>query len=194
MKSIFEQGVFNNYRSINLENARLPITESFQFGQAVTTVFISHRHTDLDDLKGVIGFLEQNYGVKVYIDSKDTSMPEITNGETANKLKTRISMCNKFILLATDGAIESKWCNWELGYGDAKKYEKNIALFPLKPKGNDDSKYKGNEYLSIYPSISYYDGYEKYDNGNFVTSGYYVRTIKNGTNLITPLTDWLKQR
>ena len=82
-----------------------------------------------------MGFLEDEYKVKVYIDSKDSSMPITTSAETAINLKDRIRKCDRFILLATNGAIESKWCNWELGFGDANKYPDKIAIFPLKPKG-----------------------------------------------------------
>lgn len=53
-------------------------------------------------------------------------MPQVTSGETAIRIKDRIDKCDKFILLATDKAVESKWCNWELGYGDAKKYPGEI--------------------------------------------------------------------
>lgn len=37
-----------------------------------TTMFISHKH---DDLKGIIGFLETNYNIKTYIDSRNSRMP-----------------------------------------------------------------------------------------------------------------------
>lgn len=41
--------------------------------------------------------------------------------------------------MATNGAVESKWCNWELGYGDAQKFDTdNIALFPIKPENTYD--------------------------------------------------------
>ena len=65
-------------------------------------------------------------------------------------------------------AIDSKWCNWELGYGDAQKFKAHIALFPLKPKGSYDYLYKGAEYLSLYPYICYEDGTDKYDNGAYI--------------------------
>lgn len=45
-----------------------------------------------------------------------------------------IKKCDNFILLTTDDAIESKWCNWELEYGDANKFRDRIALFPLNDK------------------------------------------------------------
>ena len=132
MSKIFEQGAFSRYSKRSLENATSPILEHSQFS-AKTTVFISHRHDDLEDLQGVLGFLEDEYKVKVYIDSKDSSMPITTSAETAINLKDRIRKCDRFILLATNGAIESKWCNWELGFGDANKYpDKGHTIFSTK--------------------------------------------------------------
>ena len=62
-------------------------------------------------------------------------MPNQTSGETALRIKEIIKRCNKFVLLATDNAIESYWCNWELGIGDTYKYIKNIAILAHKRKG-----------------------------------------------------------
>lgn len=194
MRTIFEQGSFQRFYTMRLDEAMEPVLEHSQFQSFPTTVFISHKHDDLDDLRGVLGFLEKNYNVKVYIDSRDPSMPKITSAKTATNIKDRILRCDKFILLATNGAIESKWCNWELGYGDARKFKKHIALFPMKPKGSFDYAYKGSEYMSIYPYISYYDGTEKYTDGRPISPGYYVREEAEHTNYITPLTDWFNDR
>ena len=195
MKTIFEQGSFQIYSKARLDEARAPVIEHSQFGSGKTTVFISHKHDDLEDLMGVLGFLEQKYGVKVYIDSKDPTMPKVTSAITASNIKRRIEQCHKFILLATNAAIESKWCNWELGYGDARKYKKHIALFPMKPKGTFDSAFKGSEYMSIYPYIAFYDGTEKDTNGRLISRGYYVESRgTDGINHITPLADWFKER
>lgn len=198
MKKIFEHGEFSYYRSYRLDEARKAITESYDSiyhsAYKKTTVFISHKHDDLDDLRDVLGFLETVYGVKVYIDSQDPSMPKKTSGETAKRIKERIEKCNKFILLATNGAIESKWCNWELGYGDAKKYKRNMALFPIKDKGESDYLYNGNEYMSIYPYITYFNGTEKYTSGKLIEKGYYIREEQeSGPATITPLSEWLQR-
>ncbi len=194
MKTIFEQGAFSSYSQVNLNESRSSVLQHSQYGVRKTTVFISHKHDDLEDLKGVLGFLQQTYGVKVYIDSQDPTMPKVTSAETALNIKKRINQCDKFILLATNGAIESKWCNWELGYGDAQKFKKHIALFPMKPKGAYDSTYKGSEYMDIYPYISYFDGTETYTNGQTISRGYYVRRRESDGNYITPLDDWFKER
>lgn len=198
MIDIFEQGHFNKYKVESLSHSLQPLYESVQKASAFgrkTTVFISHKHDDLNDLKGIIGFLEKNYNVVTYIDSQDPSMPQKTSGETALRIKNKITTCNKFILLATNGAIESKWCNWELGYGDAQKFKDHIALLPMKPEGQNSS-YKGTEYMQIYPYITYYNGSERYiNNGQPIKRGYYVRTIKpNGHGKLEPLANWFANK
>lgn len=199
MKSIFERGTFNAYRITDSRlNETLNETRMFAEGGRIslykTTIFLSHKHSDLDDLKDIIGFLESKYNVNIYIDSMDKNMPQKTNGETAQRIKNIIKRCDKFILLATNDAIESKWCNWELGFGDANKYRDNIALFPIKEKGTYDYTYKGNEYMQIYPFIAYCDGNERYKNGNLVAPGYYVCYYdSDGTKIITPISQWLNK-
>lgn len=154
------------------------------------TVFLSHKHDDIVQLKQVANILQQLNG-SVYVDWLDNTMPRITSGETAIKIKEKIKKYDKFILIATNGAIESKWCNWELGYGDAFKFDKKkIALFPI---AKDDGTWKGNEYLQIYPTIQYYDGSQRYSNTNeIIPEGYYYRYKgNNGGFILMPLGDWL---
>lgn len=52
-KNIFEQGEFNSYRVDSLSHSMKPIYESYDFAQKKTSVFLSHKHDDLNDLKGV---------------------------------------------------------------------------------------------------------------------------------------------
>ena len=118
---------------------------------AAVSVFLSHSHDDLQkaDVNKVIMILRKA-GVRVYIDSLDSSLPPFTNSETAKKIKEQIKLNKKFVLLASNNAISSKWCNWELGFGDAHKYIQHIALFPL---ADTPTGWNGNEYLRIYPRI-----------------------------------------
>jgi len=194
IQSVFASRSFKEYQISSLNESRSPVQKDIYhaYAQAQTTVFLSHKHDDLDDLKDIIGFLQKKYSVKVYIDSSDASMPSITSGKTGENLKKRIKECDKFILLATNGAIESKWCNWELGYGDANKFRDHIALFPIKPQS---SEYKGSEYISIYPSIRYYSSGEEYNNGQAIEEGYYVAyPVENSLRVITPLKTWFTER
>lgn len=152
------------------------------------TVFLSHNHNDRE-LVLRIKYLLEELDAKVYIDWLDSEMPEFTNATTAKELKKKINTCDKFILIASNAAIESKWCNWELGQGDALKYEsKKLALFPVEP---DNSEWKGTEYLKIYPTIVYRNGKTKCSNGSIIDEGYYFQISKNGKLFLTPLVKWL---
>lgn len=187
MKNVFDYGYFINFKKDSLNESRKKINFRDSYNYKKTTVFISHKHDDLEDLKGVIGFLEEKFNVLCYIDSKDPKMPDTTSLETADIIKTRIKTCDKFILLATNNAVESKWCNWELGYGDANKYSKNIALLPMKPK---DKFYNGNEYLELYPIIVKRNSGDKYTDGTLIEPGYYIRYQQDGNYYLKSLYDW----
>jgi hypothetical protein len=193
---IFERGFFKaeTLQKKSITEA-LNETRTYSFKgrhEYKTTIFISHKHGDLEDveeLKGVMELLEQ-YGAKIYVDSMDNRLPEQTTGETATRLKEVIKHCNKFVLLATKKAVQSIWCNWELGIGDVHKYKKNIAILPIKEKGESDYSFIGYEYLQIYRSISYRDKAMNNYRGNYIEKGYYINEPDSFT--IIPLKDWLK--
>lgn len=113
------------------------------------SIFLSHKHDEVEQLKDAIALLKK-FGGNVYIDHFDDEMPKHTSGITADMIKFKIKGNKKFILLATEKAIAAKWCNWELGYGDAHKYINNIALLVIK---DDNTSWTGSEYLKIYPVI-----------------------------------------
>jgi len=196
---IFNRGAFNN-RAVNESFVTRSLNEIKNFSaqkeyKIKPTVFLSHKHEDLTDLRGLIGILE-DLGAKVYIDSMDNKMPEQTCGDTAKRIKEVIKFCDKFILLGTTKAIESYWCNWELGIGDTHKYNQHIALLPMKEESQYSWEYKGNEYLQIYPQIDYRDGTTNYQSGARIAEGYYIANPVNKENVtvITPLREWLNSK
>ncbi len=198
---IFQKGHFRSSRlEKSIINESLNKSKTFSAKNAYdtkATVFLSHKHKDLDELEEATGVIEmlEDLGIKVYIDSMDNKMPGQTSGDTAARIKDMIKYCNKFILLATEKAIASYWCNWELGIGDVHKFLKNIAILPIKEKGEYDSQYKGNEYLQIYPRIDYEDGTNYSNNGGLISAGYYVSDppAKDGIRYITTLKTWLSR-
>lgn len=162
--------------------------ESSSRDKAKPMIFLSHKHDEASLLQDVIAFLK-NEGVDIYVDWMDEDMPVHTSAETASRLKEKIKKADKFILLATQEAINSKWCNWELGLGDAAKYIENIALFPIN---RTYQSFSGSEYLGIYPRIEYQDGTTTYTGGNFIPRGYYViYPAINGSSTIYTLKYWL---
>lgn len=142
------------------------------------TVFLSHKHSDRDILENVVALLK-GLGVFIYVDWNDDGMPTKTSGATARRIKQKIRECKKFILLATEEAISSKWCNWELGFGDAQKFPNNIAIMPITEHRGDV--FSGSEYLQIYPIIK--------SDYCYTLGKFYVEY--SGTR--TALEDWLRR-
>jgi hypothetical protein len=155
-----------------------------------TKIFLSHKHDEKEYLEGAISLLK-TYGVEVYIDWLDEGMPKTTSSQTAVRIKQKIRENHKFILLATEGAINSKWCNWELGLGDAAKYIEHIALLPIK---RDYTDFSGGEYLEIYPYIFNIDFYQ-YFKGNYRSQGaYIVYPSLNSNDKVIPIAEWLRNK
>jgi hypothetical protein len=126
-------------------------TRTYSKSDSTTSVFLSHSHLDKDVVEQAKIFFE-HLGISIYVDWADETMPEKPNGNTALKIKTQIITKNdKFVLLATNNAVVSKWCNWEVGIADPFKLNtKKLALLPL---ADNSGTWNGNEYLQIYPRI-----------------------------------------
>lgn len=155
-----------------------------------TKIFLSHKHDEFQELEGAIAFLK-SFGVEIYVDWLDDGMPKTTSGLTAVRIKEKIKDNHKFILLATEEAIKSKWCNWELGLGDAAKYIDQIAMLPIK---NEYSDFTGSEYLQIYPYIEFLDS-SSYLKGSFRSRGAYVVFPSiNGNDRVVALDVWLRSK
>ena len=128
------------------------------------TIFLSHSHSDSALLEDVITiFLKMN--IEVYVDWLDEDLTYPPSGKTANRIKKKIKENKKFILLATNNAISSKWCNWELGLGDAAKYIENIAIFPV---AENSGQWIGNEYLQVDPDIEKHSKLTEHENYSII--------------------------
>lgn len=190
---VFNRHAFDSYRVTTLMEAySSTLAQEGASQEEPVSIFLSHRHADLDDTKGIIGYLTKNYNVLVYIDSQDPTLPSSTCVETAKRIKRRISSCKKFIFLATNGAIESKWCNWELGYGDAYKFDKDIAILAMKDSSIYGGDFNGKEYMEMYPSVVFSDENTPKESGGCFSKGLYVKTT-NGTDVfLTAFDKWLE--
>lgn len=192
--SFISESQLKNYRR-STKSYSLTLNESLknfrnESSYYKTKIFLSHKHDELEYLEGAISFLK-NLGVDIYVDWQDEGMPKTTSGYTAVRIKQKISDNHKFIFLATEGAINSKWCNWELGLGDAAKYIENIAILPVK---NDYSDFSGSEYLEIYPYIFNLDYSQTYRNLYRLQGTYVVYPNVNGNEKVVPIKEWLLRR
>ena len=118
---------------------------------SIDTAFLCHSHKDRDLAEKIQTYL-QSKGWSVYIDWKDSSMPEIPDRETANKIQSRIKDCDWFLFLATSNSMSSKWCPWELGFSDGEKGKDCIIIIPTSDSSGTAY---GNEYMQLYRRIDY---------------------------------------
>jgi hypothetical protein len=119
---------------------------------ALNSVFLSHSSRDADILPAVIRILER-HGAQVYIDKKDTTLPDITSVDTATSLKQRIKDCKKLIVLTSANSRDSRWVPWELGIADGYKTPANLAVWPAVDVGKDQ-KWPEQEYLGLYRHVA----------------------------------------
>jgi hypothetical protein len=140
------------------------------------TVFLSHSHDDRPLVEPIRRLLA-GQGVILYVDWKDPEMPPVTNPDTARKIKRRIIDADKFVMLASNRSLRSRWVPWELGIGDTAKNLTNVAVFPVTP---DYGTWEGSEYVGIYSRI------EKADSGQ-------LAVFEPGMNTGILLKDWLER-
>ena len=117
--------------------------------KAEVTAFLCHSHKDKTLVLGFIRRLAA-LGLKLYVDWNDTGMPQITNRETAAKIKGKIKEMGLFIMLATPNALASRWCPWELGVADQMKGYDRIVIVPVT---DSSGKFEGSEYLQLYKRL-----------------------------------------
>lgn len=117
------------------------------------SIFLSHSHKDKQLVEGFVNYLA-SLGISVYVDWKDTSMPPITNGATADKIKERIRKDDLFMMLATENACNSKWVPWEVGVADEIKGRDGVVVIPVK---DPNGRFHGNEYLQLYQRLEVVD-------------------------------------
>lgn len=113
------------------------------------TAFLCHSHADKALVRGFVEYVSQK-GWDVYIDWLDTSLPDRPDGTTAAKIRSKIKSSDLFIFLATRNSVSSRWCPWEIGYGDAAKFGNDILVVPTI---DDAGHHHGNEYLQLYKRL-----------------------------------------
>jgi hypothetical protein len=146
-------------------------------------VFLSHSSHDHELVGGVAVVLE-NHGGHVYIDEHD---PRITGDDfqkTAERLRSVVRACRKFVLFVTERSKDSKWIPWELGLGDGNNTGQNVALFPAAEKSYEQA-WSEQEYLGLYRRIIW---------GNFTgEEKQQWLVLDHRANTAVPLRSWLTE-
>lgn len=113
-------------------------------------IFLSHSYLDQDVVLGLKCYLEEK-GLSVYIDWIDDNQLErdSVNEDTAEILRKRMKQCGSLLFATSSNSSTSKWMPWECGYFDG--INGKIAILPISK--TDESSFKGQEYLGLYPYI-----------------------------------------
>lgn len=146
-------------------------------------LFLSHSSDDHELVPGVIRILE-GHGGQVYVDERDPELPQDDFTATANRLRTAIQSCGKFVLFVTPKTKDSSWIPWELGLGDGENGQNNVALFPSAEKWTEQS-WAEQEYLGLYQRIIW---------GNFQGQEPEWLVLNHATNTALPLGKWIRGR
>lgn len=145
MAYLNEQNLLSFREELRGRNTNRIFQES---SNANVTIFLSHSHDDNNLVEGLILYLAQ-FGLNIYVDWKDSTMPKETNKTTASAIKTKIKNLDMFWVLATKNAMNSKWVPWEIGIADILK-EGNVFIIPVS---DVNGKFHGNEYLQLYERV-----------------------------------------
>ncbi len=137
-------------------------------------VFLSHSYADKEYVKKLISmFADAGYHTYVdWIDDAHLNREDVTP-QTADLLRKRIAQSKGLAYVTSSNITNSKWCPWELGFADGKRYGK-CCILPVLARQQES--FSGQEYLGLYPYLEY-----------VATDDFYVRS--NGYR--TKLSNWL---
>ena len=125
-----------------------------EFSQYKTyDIFISHSYSDADEILKLKQMIEE-MDFTIYVDwIEDVQLDRSkVNKETAKLLRPRMKQCESLFFVTSVSSPGSRWMPWELGYFDALK--QRVAILPILESPTATNKYKGQEYLGLYPYIT----------------------------------------
>ena len=135
------------------KSARTILAEQARAFDAALTydIFLSHSFEDAEVIYGVKRMIEA-LRLSVYVDwieDRALDRGKVTV-KTAAVLRERMKACSSLVYAHSANSSSSVWMPWELGYFDGIK-PGQVWILPLV--SDDDSEFKGQEYLALYPPV-----------------------------------------
>lgn len=113
-------------------------------------IFLSQTKRDAEIVLGVYAYLT-SLGYKVFCDWIE--MPKVDGSSVtpanAELVRTAMKLSDTMLFIDSDGAEQSRWMCWELGWFDAAKGY--VAILPLASENK--KYYEGREFLGLYPYV-----------------------------------------
>lgn len=113
-------------------------------------------HLKDDEHMPIVVRILEDHGATVYLDKKDPTLSSSSGREVAKTLRSRIKVCRKFIVFASNHIKDSRWVPWELGLSDGYKDSKNTAIFPAIDNAHE-TRWTEQEYLGAYDRVVWGD-------------------------------------
>ena len=181
LRNSLQHGIFESYGS-NQQQVIYKNNDIFRKHNQFD-IFLSHSSLDREEVINLVG-LFNNCGYSVYVDWMYDAQLDRSNvtEETAEALRTRMLQSTGLAYLATGNSANSKWCPWELGYFDGKSQTSRCCILPVL--SNSATSYNGQEYLGLYPYLTY-SKYTKKDAYDF-----WVHEQNSSKYIV--LSSWLK--
>ncbi|MGF6505869.1 hypothetical protein [Paraburkholderia sp. 32] len=113
-------------------------------------IFLSQTKRDAEIVLGVYAYLT-SLGYKVFCDWIE--MPKVDGSPVtpanAELVRTSMERSDTMLFIDSEGAEQSRWMCWELGWFDAAKGY--VAILPLANESKDY--YYGREFVGLYPYV-----------------------------------------
>lgn len=113
-------------------------------------IFLSQTIRDAEIVLGVYDLLT-NLGYDVFcdwIEAPETDRSEVTPANAAF-IRGIMGVSDTLLFLDTEGAAQSMWMCWELGWFDGRRGP--VAVLPVL--GGGEHYYRGREFLGLYPYV-----------------------------------------
>lgn len=157
MENYADQFIRRDHYDYSTESARLD--ESIMCFSAWDDVkeydiFLSHSSSDKKAAFGIANSIKKKFNYSVYIDLQDDALDASkVSHKTADILRNRMKKCKCLFYATSQNTVKSKWMPWETGYMDA--LTGRVAICPLVENDDNDNVFNGQEYLGLYPYVSY---------------------------------------
>ena len=145
--------VKEQYSFANILNEQTSLQKKAARGEKFD-VFISHSSIDKEYVQGLYYLLSYQLHLNVYVDwlvDPQLNRDNITVA-TAQLIKKRIFQSEILLYAVSSNAILSSWTKWEIGLFDG--FKGKVCILPIK--NTEEEKFKGNEFLMLYPKEKYY--------------------------------------
>jgi hypothetical protein len=113
-------------------------------------IFLSQAIWDAEIVLGVYDLLT-SAGYSVFcdwIEAPDTDRSQVTPANAA-LIRAAMGVSDTLLFLDTEGAVQSLWMCWELGWFDGGRGP--VAVLPVLGEG--ERYYRGREFLGLYPYV-----------------------------------------